>query len=121
MEFFLIVLGFSIGWAMGSIYTNYLHIKHIRKIAEERGMDLEQMARMANESAHKTIPILIAEKQNEVIYLYDNQNNFVSQGSTFEELAKKTLEYNKINVALVHDGDKEFWFYQGELKQKEPV
>jgi len=121
MEFFLTLVSFVLGWALGSVYTSYLHIKQIRRIAEERGMNLEEMARLANESAQKTIPILIAEKQNEVIYLYDNQSNFVSQGSTFEELAKKTLEQNKINVALVHHGDKEFWFYKGQLKYKEPA
>lgn len=114
MEFLIF---FALGWFCGSMYTTYQHIKSIRRLAQERGMDLDKIAELASQSERPTIPVLLVERQGNMIYLYEKTGNtFVAQGLSFEELAKKTLE-QKIRVALVVDGDKEMWFYDGELKK----
>ncbi len=109
---------FCLGWFIGSLYANYQYLKAMRQIAKDQGMDLDEMAKTMMKQEERKIPVLVVEKQNEIIYLFDrNSNTFVAQGKTFEELAKKTLEYNKIPVALVVDGNKEFWFFNGEIKE----
>lgn len=118
MELLIIFLS---GWIAGSVYTTIKHIRNIQKIAEERGLDLEQMAQAVIENERRDIPIFVAEKENNIIYLYDKHNNsFIAQGNDFNELAKKTFEL-KIPVAMVVDGEHEFWFYKGELKDKAMV
>lgn len=113
-----LLIYFALGWFCGSLYTTYQHIKNIRRIAKERGMNLDNMVEMASQSQGSTIPVLTVERQDNIIYLYEKENNtFVAQGLSFEELAKKTLE-QKIRVALVLDGEKELWFYDGQLKEK---
>lgn len=114
-----LLIAFFLGWVVGSIYTNYQHLKGMRQIAKEQGMDLDAMANSIANKELRRIPVFYTEKQNQVIYLYDKYSNtFVSQGNTLEELAKKVVEHNKINVALVVDGDKEFWFFNGEIKNE---
>lgn len=110
---------FLLGWAVGSMYTTYKHLKAIKQIAEEQGINFDDMVTNIAKTEAQTVPVFIAEKHGSFIYLYDKKsNNFVAQGSSYEELAKKTTENNKVPVAMVIDGDKEFWFYKGQLKNR---
>lgn len=114
-----IVITFVIGWFIGSMYANYQHISHMRKLAKERGIDFDKMVKSMVEMQKPTVPIFTAEKQNEVIYLYErNSKAFIAQGTSYEELAKITLETHKIPAALVVEGDNEIWFLQGQVKNR---
>ena len=118
MEFLIWLAGFFLGMQ----FANYLHVRMIRKIAKDRGMDLDAMVSKVVESEQKTIPVLVTEKQGEVLYLYEKgTDNFICQGISMDELASKSLKYKNIPVALVEHGDKEIWFYNGEVKQKVEV
>lgn len=113
---------FLLGWAIGSMYTTYKHLKAIKQIAEEQGINFDDMVNNIAKTEAQTVPVFIAEKQGSIIYLYDKKSNtFVTQGSSYEELAKKTMEHNKVSIAMVIDGDKEFWFYKGQLKNRVDV
>jgi hypothetical protein len=112
------IVGLLLGWFFGSVYTNYRHIQNLRRIAEERGLNLDTMAKSIVESESKKIPILFTEKRGETMYLFEKESNtFICQGSDIDELAKKSLEYRNIPVAMVEDGTNEIWFFEGQVKK----
>lgn len=112
----------AIGWTLGCIYTNFKHLQNLRKMATERGLDLDKMVEATMVQQEKSITVLTVEKQGEISYLFEkNTNTFICQGYDMDELAKKALEYKNISVALVEDGNNQIWFFEGQVKSKVEV
>ena len=61
---------------------------------------------------------LKVENFESMLYLYDDENNFICQANTVDELAKLSQQYNKINYAAVMHNDKIFTFVNGVASEK---
>lgn len=60
---------------------------------------------------------LYVEKSNDTLYLYNYDNEeFVCQANTIEELANLALQYKNIKHAAVIDGENAFVFIDGTVK-----
>lgn len=109
MDYLLIFLS---GFFAGIQYFGWHIRKHIKQLAKEEGVELEDGP--ANE---QELPLMKTELHGNTIYLYDKSNQFVCQGSTLDELAKKVLEYKNIKMALVIHNTGNFVFMDGEVKK----
>jgi hypothetical protein len=61
---------------------------------------------------------LKVENFESMLYLYDDQNNFICQANTVDELAKLSQQYKQINYAAVMHNDKIFTFVNGVASEK---
>ena len=58
------------------------------------------------------------ETINDTLYLYNvEQNSFVCQGSTLEDICKKCVEYTKLTDVFVFH-EKQAYHYDGEVIEK---
>jgi hypothetical protein len=66
-----------------------------------------------------TVAKLFIEKANDMLYLYDyDENTFICQAKTIDELASLAQKYKNINYAAVLDGDDMLMFVEGSVKTK---
>jgi len=93
---FAVFLGYQIGCAMTVLKLHNVIVDSI-------------LIESTNSEVHK----LKVEKIESIFYLYDDQNNFICQANTIDELAKLSHQNNKINYAAVIHNDKIFTFVNG--------
>lgn len=104
----LIVLAF---W-LGANYASNVIRAQLHNLAKQKGI------KIVNDPAveEKEVPILSVEKHGNLLYLFDmKSNNFMCQGSSFDELAHKLREYHKIVFAVVKHNDQHVWFIDGKV------
>lgn len=113
MSLFDIIMIFAVGWILGSNFTMF----RLRKEVENLARNIELVK--TNDS---TIPKLIVaetEVHGNVLYLYDKDNDvFLCQGTSLDDLAEKTKSWHKINYACVKHLDSVYWFIDGKVKTK---
>ena len=69
-----------------------------------------------------TVMQLFVEKANNTLYLYDkNDNTFVCQGSSLEELATLAKKYKNIDYAAVMIDKEIYAFVDGIVKSEQEV
>lgn len=115
----LIIVGFVfwIGYQVGMTIMAYRLRDLLLNDAIRRGLikkiDLEE---------EPTVMQLFVEKANNTLYLYDkNDNTFVCQGSSLEELATLAKKYKNIDYAAVMIDKEIYAFVDGIVKSEQEV
>ena len=117
----IIILGFVfyVGYNIGQVVASWQLRDLIIKDAKRQGIidDNLNFIEKKGPSVHK----LVGEKTNNMLYLYDHEeNSFVCQAKTIEELAKLAKQYKNIQYAAVMDveGDSIYTFVDGKVEIK---
>jgi sulfur relay (sulfurtransferase) DsrF/TusC family protein len=58
------------------------------------------------------------ETIDSILYLYDDENTFICQATTIDELARLSQQHNNIDYAAVIHNDKIFTFVNGVSSEK---
>ena len=112
---FIFWLGYQVGMTIMAYRLRYLVYKEAkhRGLIKEIDLDLEE---------EPTVMQLFVEKANNTLYLYDkNDNTFVCQGSTLEELATLAKKYKNIDYAAVMIDKEIYAFVDGIVKSEQEV
>lgn len=118
----LIIIGFIfwLGYQIGMSVTAYRLRFLVYKEAKRKGLLKE-----TDLSLEEEVPIvsqLIVEKANNILYLYDKEDNaFICQATTLSELAKLAKQYKNIKYASVIDGNNVYAFINGLVKPAEEI
>lgn len=120
----LIILGFVfyVGYNLGQIVLSW-QLRHlIVREARKEGIKVDNEYNIIEDPVDKpNVHKLVVEKTNNMLYLYDHEeNSFVCQASTMEELASLAKQYKNIKYAAVMDvdGDSIYTFVDGKVKVK---
>jgi hypothetical protein len=121
LETILIVVNvFILGYIIGQSVMAYKIRATLRKLAEDNGMDFDEMERtfLSNSNVNVIkVPNLFTETNRNSILLYNKDTGkFVAQAETFDELAENVYKFNNIKFALVTHDDQMFWFVEGKVK-----
>lgn len=122
MDILIFINGIIFGWILGQAYVAYKLRKALKKVAEDNGMTLEEMADMFKNVDIKgakviNVPNLFTEIAGNSIMLYSKDTGkFMGQAQTVEELAENLYKFDKIGFALVKHDSREFWFVEGKIK-----
>lgn len=122
MEIFLIiVVSFIAGFVIGEGFVLYKLRHSLRTLAESQGIDVDrEIEKLEREKAITVYNIkdLIIEQVNDMLYLYDrNDDSFVCQAGTLDELAKLSKVQKNIEIATVIHQDKVFIFRDGNVQE----
>jgi len=111
-EILILLIVFCVGFYLGETTFAY-RIRHlIYKEAKSQGIDIEL------EDTTPNITKLFIEKANDILYLYDyEENTFICQAKTINELASLAQKYKNIKYAVVAQGDNMFTFIDGIVKE----
>jgi hypothetical protein len=115
--FVLIIACLFIGFIIGEGVTLYKLRHVIMESAKAHGitiLDEELEDKLIVHDIYK----LHTEKINDMLYLYTHEdNNFICQAKTLDELAILSKEYKNINKAVVVHEESVFMFVDGLVKQ----
>jgi hypothetical protein len=115
----LIIVGFVfwIGYQVGMSIMAYRLRDLLLNDAIRRGLIKE-----INLEDEDTVMKLFVEKNNNMLYLYEKDDNtFICQGSTLEELATLAKKYENIKYATVMIGTEIYAFVDGTVKSEQEV
>lgn len=118
----LIIVGFIfwMGYQVGMSVTAYRLRDLVYKEAKRRGLIKEIDLDLEEEKP--TVMQLFVEKANNILYLYDKDDNtFVCQGSTLEELATLAKKHKNIKYAAVMIDKEIYAFVDGTVKSEQEV
>jgi len=111
---------FLAGWVCCHFYMVWKLRNALKKVAEQNGLSLEEMAENYFEmNGVRTIkvPNFYTETNGSSILLYNKDTgDFVSQALSLDELADNVYKFNKVNFAVVNHNDLQFWFVEGKIK-----
>ena len=115
-EILILLVVFGVGFFVGET-TFAWRIRHIiYKEAKAQGIVIDSEL----EDTKPNITKLFIEKANDILYLYDyEENTFLCQAKTIDELASLAQKYKNIKYAVVAQGDDMFTFIDGAVKEKE--
>lgn len=114
MELIFLLSVFLIGFAAGNAWASFKFVRALKDAAEEAGIDLEKEI-AKHEITQKVVYKLAVEQHGDTLYLFDKEeDSFICQGSSVQELAKLAKQYKNIAYAAVLFGDKVFQFKDGE-------
>ena len=117
----IIIVGFIfwMGYQVGMSVTAYRLRDLVYKEAKRRGL-LKEIDIQLEEKP--VVAQLVVEKSNNVFYLYNKDDNtFVCQGSTLEEIANLAKKYNNIKYAAVTIDKEIYAFVDGTVKSEKEV
>lgn len=117
----LIIIGFIfwIGYQVGISVTAYRLRDLVYREAKRRGL-LKEVDSELEETP--VVAQLMVEKSNNVLYLYNRDDNtFVCQGATLEEIASLAKKYNNIKYAAVMIDQEIYAFVDGVVKSEQEV
>jgi len=97
---------FAVGFFLGEVYL----AKRIRDV-------VEAIAESVDEEEIVEVFKLKTSATPDSILLYDEQDVFICQGKTLEELAVSCKQYSNIQFASVMHNDKIVIFLNGEVKE----
>jgi len=111
---------FLAGWVSCHFYMVWKLRNALKKVAEQNGLSLEEMADNYFEiNGVRTIkvPNFYTETNGSSILLYNKDTgDFVSQALSLDELAENVYKFNKVNFAVVNHDNLQFWFVEGKIK-----
>lgn len=122
MEIMAYINFFILGWICCQVYQVYKLRRALKKVAEDNGMSLEELASTFLETrgiqtSVVTVPNYFTEINGSSILLYSKDTgDFIGQANTVEELAENLFKYDKVPFALVNHNDKKFWFVEGKVE-----
>jgi sulfur relay (sulfurtransferase) DsrF/TusC family protein len=102
-DILLIISLVCLGYQLGKFVT-------ILKISDEI---VQSILKDKPDAENKEVHKLRVEKVGSILYLYDDENNFICQANTLDELAKLSKQYKNIDYAAVIHNDKIFTFVKG--------
>jgi hypothetical protein len=113
-EILILLVVFGVGFFVGETTFAY-RIRHIiYKEAKMQGINIDSEL----EDTTPNITKLFIEKANDILYLYDyEENTFICQAKTINELASLAQKYKNIKYAVVAQGDNMFTFIDGIVKE----
>ena len=117
----IIIVGFIfwMGYQVGMAVTSYRLRDLVYKEAKRRGLIKEIDLDLEEEL---TVVQLFVEKANNTLYLYDKDDNtFVCQCSTLQELATLAKKYKNIKYAAVMIDKDIYAFVDGTVKSEHEV
>jgi len=121
MDIFIYINVFIFGWISCQIYLSWKLRQALKKVAEDNGLTLEEMAEQYfSMKGVRTIqvPNYFTELSGNSILLYNKDTgDFVSQASSLEQLAENVYTFNKIKFATVKHIDDELWFVDGKIEK----
>jgi hypothetical protein len=119
MEILLLIVGLVIGYLIGEFHCLFRMRHIIMDVAAKEGIDLE--AELDKRTQAKVIEVhkLRIQSINDILYLYTDDEDFICQAKTIEELAALSQEYKNIKYAAVIHDDKVFTFIDGIVTKKE--
>lgn len=114
---FVFWLGYQAGIAVLSYRLRHLIFKEAKKL----GITTPYQESILEEQK-PTVEQLIVEKANNILYLYNREDDtFVCQGSTLEELASLAKKYKNIKYAAVMIDKEIYAFVDGTVKSEQEV
>jgi len=121
-EFLVLAQGFMLGWVACRFYMAWKIHKTIKKIADDNGIDLNDMAETFLETrgiqtSVIQVPNLFTELTKNSILLYNKDTGkFIAQAETIEELAENVYKFDNIKFAYVNHNTEKFWFVEGKVR-----
>jgi hypothetical protein len=122
MDILVFINGIILGWILGQAYVAWKLRQALKKVAEENGMTLEELAESVQgieSSVTKVInvPNLFTEVSGNSIMLYNKDTGkFMGQAKSVEELAENLYKFDKVKFAVVNHDERQFWFVEGKIK-----
>lgn len=113
---------FAFGWICCQFYLAWKLRRALKKVAEDNGISLEELANNFFEAqgvqTHIVkVPNYFTETNGNSILLYSKDNgDFIGQADTVAELAENLYKFDKIKLALVNHNDKQYWFVEGKVE-----
>lgn len=117
LELIIFGLGFWLGYQIGIAILSYKLRHLLYKEAKKQGIVIPYENNVLEEEQLPSVSQLMVEKSNNILYLYNREDEtFVCQGSTLEELAVLAKEYKNIKYAAVLHDDDVVAFVDGKIK-----
>lgn len=113
---------FALGWISCQVYLAWKLRKALKKVAEDNGMSLEELANnffdaQGIQTSVTKVPNYFTETNGNSILLYSKDTgDFIGQADSVEELAENLLKYDKVKFALVNHDSKQYWFVDGKVQ-----
>ena len=115
MDIALLIIGLVIGYLVGEFYCLYRMRHIIMNAAAKEGIYLDEEHKAKVIEVHK----LRTQTIDDILYLYTDEEDFICQAKTLEELATLSQQYKNIKYAAVIHDDKVFTFINGVVTKKE--
>lgn len=119
LELIILAFVFYLGYNLGQIVLSW----HLRDIivreARKDGIRVDSDYNIieSDEDGKPNVFQLFVESVNDILYLYDrDQNVFICQAKSMEELAELSLKNNNIKYAAVLHGEQVIAFINGKVK-----
>lgn len=122
MDFIVYANIFALGWLSCQAYIAWKLRRALKKVAEDNGMSLEELASTFFETqgiqtSVTKVPNYFTEPNGSSILLYSKDNgDFIGQANTVEELAENLYKYDKVKFALVNHNEMQYWFVDGKVE-----
>ena len=116
-----IIIIFGVGYCIGEFIAVMRMISLYEQLTGKE-LELEDIENLETDEEYVTSVarsmMFQTEIINDTLYLYSiDQNNFVCQGSTIEDICKKCREYTKLSDVFVFH-EKQAYHYDGEVIEK---
>ena len=115
MEILLLIVGLVVGYLIGEFYCLFRMRHIIMDVAAKEGIYLDEEHKAKVIEVHK----LRTHTIDDILYLYTDEEDFICQAKTLEELATLSQQYKNIKYAAVIHDDKVFTFINGVVTEKE--
>jgi hypothetical protein len=119
LELIILAFVFYVGYNLGQIVLSW----HLRDIivreARKDGIRVDSDYNIieSDEDGKPNVFQLFVESVNDILYLYDRDNNvFICQAKSMDELAELSLKNNNIKYAAVLHGEHVVAFVNGKVK-----
>jgi hypothetical protein len=115
---------FALGWISCQAYLAWKLRRALKKVAEDNGMSLEELASTFFETQGiqtnvTKVPNYFTEPNGSSILLYNKDTgDFTGQAYTVEELAENLYKFDKIKLALVKHDNQQYWFVEGKVENE---
>ena len=115
----ILVLGVIVGCIVGHVYTVWVLRDVIKFYALKNNIDIDGLEKPENQESKTETKIqkLKIETHGEQLYCYDyNNDTFVCQGNSLDELAKLANDRKQIHTAVVVYNEKIYAFVNGTVR-----
>lgn len=115
---------FALGWISCQAYLAWKLRKALKKVAEDNGMSLEELANnffqtQGIQTNVTEVPNYFTEANGSSILLYSKDTgDFIGQANSVEELAENLYKYDKVKLALVNHDNKQYCFVEGKVENE---
>jgi hypothetical protein len=122
MEILVYFQVFLFGWVSCHFYMAWKLRQALKKVAEDNGMSLDELANTFLETRGietVSLPNYFTEANGSSILLYNKDTgDFIGQASTVDELAENLYKYDRVKVAVVNHDNKNYWFVEGKVQNE---